>query len=38
MSFVGKLAYILMRKGDKEAFNSEIETMGPGIAPEELKK
>ena len=38
MSLRGKLAIIWMHKKDRIAFNDEIKTMGPGIAPEELKK
>ena len=38
MSLKGKLAIIWMRKKDRIAFNDELEAMGPGIAPEELKK
>lgn len=38
MSLRGKLAYIWMRKADRDALNDELKTMGPGIAPEELKK
>lgn len=38
MSLKGKLAIIWMHKDDRIALNDEIKTMGPGIAPEELKK
>lgn len=38
MSLKGKLAIIWMRKKDRIALDDEIKTMGPGIAPEELKK
>lgn len=38
MSLRDKLARIWMRKADKDALEAELKTMGPGIAPEELKK
>lgn len=38
MSLTGKLALIWMKKSDRIVFNDELEAMGPGIAPEELKK
>lgn len=38
MSLRAKLSYIWMHKADRDALNAELKTMGPGIAPEELKK
>lgn len=38
MSLKGKLAIIWMKKKDRIAFEDELKAMGPGIAPEELKK
>lgn len=38
MSLRGKLALIWMKKDDRKAFRNEVKSMGPGIAPEELKK
>lgn len=38
VSLKGKIALALMRKKDKIVLDNELKTMGPGIAPEELKK